>query len=451
MSSPPYNNTPAWQLPADESIPRNMYSYSHGQGPLSLVDNSHFSTGRASDTEFRRHPNAIQPHPPVSLPGITLLSTPKSTNMFSSLKASLRRKKSNLSTSSRNSWNSADEREAAARAPHSPVSPISPVELPATTLQPPERSELLNPSPPTRRPVRAGFNAFTVPSNEPPPAYTPSPTAASGPALGPSPAYTPPAPIATTSSGPEDPYSFLTTFDTVLLIDDSGSMAGRSWRETSQALAALLPTIVAHDTNGIDLYFLNHKSADPGVPAEGIAGGGYRNITTAERITSIFAAVRPGGGTPTGTRLSAILKPYLAHLTSQRGVSALNTDAMDAVKPLNILTITDGVPSDDVESVLLVAAKKLDKLEAAPHQIGVQFFQVGNEEGAKEALSELDDGIQGLVRGGVRDMVDTCTWMGGPAEEGEAPRLTGEGMLKVCLGSVVKRLDRRRCSQEQRR
>ncbi|ELR08473.1 hypothetical protein VC83_01239 [Pseudogymnoascus destructans] len=448
MSSPPFNNnTPAWQLPADDRIPRNIYSYSHGEGALSLMDNSHFSTGRTSDTASRRHPNAIQSRPPTSLPSITLLSTPSSPSMFASLKASLRRKKSNLSTSSCNS-NSADEREAA-RAPPSPVSPI-PVELPTTTLQPPERPELLNPSPPTRRPVRAGFNAFTVASNEPPPAYTPSPTAASGPALGPSPAYTPPTPITTTSSGPEDPYSFLTTFDTVLLIDDSGSMAGRSWRETSQALAALLPTIVAHDTNGIDLYFLNHKSADPGVPGEGIAGGGYRNITTAERITSIFAAVRPGGGTPTGTRLSAILKPYLAHLTAQRGTNALNTDAMDAVKPLNILTITDGVPSDDVESVLLVAAKKLDKLEAAPHQIGVQFFQVGNEEGAKEALNELDDGIQGLVRGGVRDMVDTCTWMSGPAEEGEAPKLTGEGMLKVCLGSVVKRLDRR-CSQEQRR
>lgn len=29
----------------------------------------------------------------------------------------------------------------------------------------------------------------------------------------------------------EDPYTFLTSFDTVFLIDDSGSMAGRSWRE----------------------------------------------------------------------------------------------------------------------------------------------------------------------------------------------------------------------------
>ncbi|KFY04570.1 hypothetical protein O988_00684, partial [Pseudogymnoascus sp. VKM F-3808] len=186
-------------------------------------------------------------------------------------------------------------------------------------------------------------------------------------------AYTPPV-ASSAPSGPEDPYSFLTTFDTILLIDDSGSMAGRSWRETALALAALLPVIVAHDTNGIDLYFFNHKSADPGVPAEGIPAGGYRKITTAACITSIFAAVRPSGGTPTGTRLNAILKPYLAHLSAKRGPSALNTDAMDAVKPLNILTITDGVPSDDVESVLLVAAKKLDKFEAAPHQIGVQFF-----------------------------------------------------------------------------
>ncbi|KFX95842.1 hypothetical protein O988_05597 [Pseudogymnoascus sp. VKM F-3808] len=178
-----------------------------------------------------------------------------------------------------------------------------------------------------------------------------------------------------------------------------------------------------------------------GVPAEGIAAGGYRNITTAAGIDSIFASVRPSGGTPTGARLNAIL-------TAKRAPNPLNTEAMDAVKPLNILTITDGVPSDDVESVLLVAAKRLDKLEAAPHQVGVQFFQVGNEEGAKEALGELDDGIQGLVRGGVRDMVDTCTWIGGPAEEGEAPSLTGEEMMKVCLGSVVKRLDRRRSNWE---
>src|ERR1700739_2545117 len=104
------------------------------------------------------------------------------------------------------------------------------------------------------------MNAFTVPSNEPPPAYTPLPMGASGPTLGPSPLSI--APVGASSLTPsampqatqqEDTYAFLTQFDTVLLIDDSGSMAGRSWRETSQALSQLLPIIVARDADGIDI------------------------------------------------------------------------------------------------------------------------------------------------------------------------------------------------------
>ena len=113
------------------------------------------------------------------------------------------------------------------------------------------------------------------------------------------------------------------------------------------------------------------------------------------------------------------------------------------IKPLNLIVLTDGVPSDDVESVLLSAAKKLDKLDAPPFQVGVQFFQVGNEEGAKEALEELDDGLSELVEGGVRDMVDTVTWTGGSSSSEGGIGLTGDGILKVCLGSVVRRLDRR--------
>merc|ERR1711977_234166 len=121
------------------------------------------------------------------------------------------------------------------------------------------------------------------------------------------------------------------------------------------------------------------------------------------------------------------------------------------LKPLNLIVLTDGVPSDDVESVLLSAAKKLDKLEAPPFQIGVQFFQVGNEEGAKEALEELDDGLSELVEGGVRDIVDTVTWTGGRSSSDGGIGLTGDGILKAVLGAVVKRLDRRRASGEVRR
>ncbi|KAK0127030.1 hypothetical protein ONS96_006590 [Cadophora gregata f. sp. sojae] len=314
-------------------------------------------------------------------------------------------------------------------------------------------SPLANPSPATRRPDRPGMNAFTVPSNEPPPAYTPSSTVQSGPTVGsqvpelaapiPPQASIPAAAAPTTGTG-EDPYSFLGTFDTTLLIDDSGSMAGRSWREVGQAISTIAPIVTKHDEDGIDVYFMNHKSTNPGMPSEGIAPGGYRGIKRAATVHEIFERVRPYGGTPTGTRVHNILKPYLAKVESEMAAGR-------EMKPLNLIVLTDGVPSDDVESVLLSAAKKLDKLDAPPFQVGVQFFQVGNEEGAKEALEELDDGLSELVEGGVRDIVDTVTWTGGRSSSDGGIGLTGDGILKAVLGAVVKRLDRRRASGEVRR
>ena len=221
-------------------------------------------------------------------------------------------------------------------------------------------------------------------------------------------------------------------------------MAGRSWREVSQALSLIAPIVTKHDSDGMDIYFLNHKSANPGAPSEGVAPGGYRGIKRAATVTEIFERVRPQGGTPTGIRVHNILKPYLTKLEKEIA------EGKD-MKPLNLIVLTDGVPSDDVESVLLSAAKKLDKLDAPPYQVGVQFFQVGNEEGAKEALEELDDGLSALVEGGVRDIVDTVTWTGGAASSEGGVGLTADGILKTVLGAVVKRLDRRRASGEVRR
>lgn len=51
-------------------------------------------------------------------------------------------------------------------------------------------------------------------------------------------------------------------------------------------------------------------------------------------------------------------------------------------------------------------AKRLDKADAPPYQVGIRFFQVGNEHGAVEALQELDDGLAGKASG-LRDVVDT--------------------------------------------
>lgn len=99
--------------------------------------------------------------------------------------------------------------------------------------------------------------------------------------------------------------------------------------------------------------------------------------------------------------------------------------------------ITDGVPSDDPESVIIHAAKKLDALDAPPWQVGIQFFQVGQEVGAAQALQELDDAL--VERGGgIRDMVDTVPWSG---KSGNG--LNADGILKIVLGGVNRRLDRK--------
>jgi len=181
--------------------------------------------------------------------------------------------------------------------------------------------------------------------------------------------------------------------------------------------------LIGEFADGIDLYFLN----TPDSPA-------YRNITTAAAISIIFESVQPRGGTPTGTKLNQILKPYLAR------VERLG----DAVKPLNIIVITDGVPSDDVESVITSAARKLDRADVPAWQIGIQFFQVGDERGAAEHLRSLDDDL--AAESGARDMVDTVPW-NGVGRSG----LSANAILKCVLGAVTRRLDRKRNSVEVRR
>lgn len=271
------------------------------------------------------------------------------------------------------------------------------------------------------------------PVDAPPPAYTSTPSGPSSLHPGtnnPFSAHRSPSPVPSIASvsTPEDKYAFLTQFDTIFVIDDSGSMAGRSWREVRDALRAITPICTAHDADGIDVYFLNHKSREPGSADK--PSGGYSNIRDAEQVQRLFESVRPSGATPTGTRLQHILKPYVASL-------AKKPNNMESIKPVNIIVITDGCPTDDPESVIVQHAKKLDNLEAPPYQVGIQFFQVGNEAGAANALRELDDD---LADQGVRDMVDTVTF---DAAAGRTRELTADGILKVVLGAVVRRLDRK--------
>ncbi|KAF5008432.1 hypothetical protein FDECE_5302 [Fusarium decemcellulare] len=295
-------------------------------------------------------------------------------------------------------------------------------------------------SDPLMQPACNHLDANTaLPASDAPPAYSPVDASPATPRyLGVGRAGASSVSLSSVTSA-EDKYAFLSTFDTVFVIDDSGSMAGRSWREVRDALQTIAPICTSHDPDGIDVYFLNHRSTSSGSNTQ--APGGYCHIRDARQVQRLFESVRPGGATPTGNRLHSILKPYVAELSRR-------PNNMDNTKPVNIIVITDGCPTDDPESIIVHHAKKLDQLEAPPHQVGIQFFQVGNERGAAKALRELDDDLAEL---GIRDMVDTATWNSTASDNSQS--LTADGILKVVLGAVVRRLDRRstRGSTDRRR
>ncbi|KAI9646905.1 hypothetical protein NHQ30_004905 [Ciborinia camelliae] len=238
------------------------------------------------------------------------------------------------------------------------------------------------------------------------------------------------------------PFALLSTFDTVILIDDSSSMAAgkpSSWEQVSLAIKVIAPIITAYDDDGVDVYFINHKSQQRGDPNQGVASGGYYKIQNTASVEEVFRLVdRPYGSTNTGKRINHILSPYMKRLKQEY-------EAGREVKPLNLIVITDGEPTDEPEYEIVKIAKELDKADAALTQLGIQFFQVGTDPKAKKALEDLDDALEN--RYGIRDMVDTVTWTGRDSGAG----LTGDSIVKAVLGAVIKKLDRRPASGERPR
>ena len=188
-------------------------------------------------------------------------------------------------------------------------------------------------------------------------------------------------------------------------------MAGSRWGQVQDALAVIAPICAERDEDGIDVWFLNDKKVWP-------------NRRNAGDIIEIFQEAQPRGQTFTGKRLYEMLTPYLAGY--KRNPSG--------TKPVNVIVITDGEAHDDVAGVIMDIAKKLDKWEAPPWQVGIQFFQIGNDEQARKMLKDLDDELgrdQGL-----RDIVDTV-----PFKNDHDADLSLAGIMKVSSYESVTVLD----------
>ncbi|KAL6871205.1 hypothetical protein J3F83DRAFT_645981 [Trichoderma novae-zelandiae] len=303
---------------------------------------------------------------------------------------------------------------------------------------------------PTSKSGAASNSPLPVDAEAPPPAYSPGPPGAT---------ETSPLTLSDVKRDDDD-YYFLSHFDTIFLIDDSSSMSGSRWHDVQKVLHAITPICTKHDEDGIDVYFLNHRSEEePGKKDKHKAKGGYYNINSIERIRDIFEPTgrqenydkrpQPKGCTPTGIRLDDILKPYVKSLKeaqrAERGPSLLKAmglkKASNNIKPVNIIVITDGRATVEPKDIIVRHARALDALNAASYQVGIQFFQVGNDREAAEWLRELDDDLAELD---VRDMVDTMSWDATAADSTKA--LSADGILKAVLGGVVRRIDDKRPS-----
>ncbi|KAI0278683.1 hypothetical protein BGY98DRAFT_916683 [Russula aff. rugulosa BPL654] len=187
-------------------------------------------------------------------------------------------------------------------------------------------------------------------------------------------------------------------------------MDGRLWIEARDALAGVAELTRLKGGEGLDIYCLNSPA--------------YRlDLRNEVEVFNFFNDIVPEGQTPTGNKLRQILDIYVPRIENP----SLRH------KPISILVITDGVPTDDPRSVIVEYARRLDVRNVPLRQLGIQFVQIGDDADAAEALKELDDQLG--PDHGVRDMVDTT-----PFSQAE-PSLRADLIIKVVLGAINDSLD----------
>ncbi|KAG8785395.1 hypothetical protein FRC12_017655 [Ceratobasidium sp. 428] len=240
-------------------------------------------------------------------------------------------------------------------------------------------------------------------------------------------------------AGMENALELLKEYDTVFLIDDSGSMAGSLWREAGEALEGVARVAAQYDDDGIDIHFLNSRESLIGAQVGqtityGCIDSSHLTLNKNEtQIRELFARIHPRGQTPTGARLDSLLRSYVASIERAYKATSSTDSSITGIKPVNFIVITDGAPTDEPEDVIVAVARRLDRGDFPLSQLGVQFVQIGNDPEAKAALEELDDDLS--EKYGIRDIVDTT-----PYPEGG---LNGETLIKILLGGINRRVDKR--------
>ncbi|KAL9088480.1 MAG: hypothetical protein Q9165_006204 [Trypethelium subeluteriae] len=172
-------------------------------------------------------------------------------------------------------------------------------------------------------------------------------------------------------------------YDVIIYIDDSGSMQFEENGERIKDLKLILQRVAyaatLFDDDGVSIRFMNNSPEERGIQCD--------NIKNEQQIEQLVGSIQFRGLTPMGT---ALKKKVLDPLVIARARSG------QLRKPVLVLTITDGQPAGEPQGAVFDAVRttvtELSRLPNGPGQgaVAFQFAQVGNDEKAREFLSQLD-------------------------------------------------------------
>lgn len=195
----------------------------------------------------------------------------------------------------------------------------------------------------------------------------------------------------------EDRFSILESYDTVFLVDDSPSMRGKRWDLVERILTHSLTLATQYDPDGIDIHFLNNRTAN------------VNNIKDQAIAVEIHRQITLRGSTPILDQLSRHLSDYLRRFkTAQDDFN---------FKGYNLIVLTDGEPDSEYEDLheisdredakvnsaayrlirkkIVQIARDLQEVRAERTQVGIQFCQVGDDQAASSFFQYLDNRLKG--------------------------------------------------------
>lgn len=196
----------------------------------------------------------------------------------------------------------------------------------------------------------------------------------------------------------------LTEYDTIVLVDRSGSMGSAAkgfptrWAAAKELTIGLATLAAKVDEDGITVI----QFGGTFVPTRDVIDG----VKDATTVAEIWNQHSPGGSTPTAEALDAAFAKKFAS-----GKKAI------------IFVVTDGEPNDAnaVRASIIAAAGKLNDAS----EIRVCFVQVGDDPSAAKYLDSLDNALTGAKF----DIVNAITFK-------DADGLSPDDLFERALGDT---------------